>query len=92
MFAPKKLIFELNNHFLAHELMNSFGASYLWFWLNLDVEGFFRHLNEIKFVNYVPKKHEPTGSGLWIPLMLDPTTFDKQHSLFVLRKMSNCHG
>jgi hypothetical protein len=59
--------------------------------LNLDVEGFFQHFNEIKFVYYVPKKHEPARSDLWIPLVLDPTTLDMQHSLFVLTMMSNCH-
>jgi hypothetical protein len=59
--------------------------------LNLDVERLFQHLNEIKFVYYLPKKHELARNGLWIPLMLDQTTLDMQHSLFVLTIKNNCH-
>jgi hypothetical protein len=39
----------------------------------------------------VPQKHGLSGSGIWIPLVLDPTTLDMQHSLFVLTMKNNFH-
>jgi hypothetical protein len=59
--------------------------------LSRDVEGSFQHFNVIKFVYYVPKKHGLVGNGLWIPLMLNPTTLDVQRSLFILTMKDNCH-
>jgi hypothetical protein len=70
--------------------MGSFRVVYPQFWLSLNVDGSFQqHLNVIKFVYYVHKKHGLAGSGIWIPLMLDPTTLDMQHSLFVLTMKNN---
>jgi hypothetical protein len=39
----------------------------------------------------MPKKHGLVGSGLWIPPVLNPTTLDMQHSLFILTMKDNCH-
>jgi hypothetical protein len=92
MVIGEKLISELSNNFLTYELMDSLGVVYPQFWLNFNVEGSFQqHLNVIKSIYCVPKKHGLFGSGLWIPLVLDPITLDMQHSLFVLTMKNNCH-
>jgi len=81
MVVGEKLIYELSNHSLTYELMDSLGVVYPQFWLSLNVEGSFQqYINVIKYVYCVPNKHGLFGSGIWIPLMLDPTTLDMQHS------------
>jgi hypothetical protein len=91
MVVGEKLIPKLNNRFPTCELMDSLGVVYPQFRLSLNVDGYFQHLNVIKYVYCVPKKHGFPRSGLWIPLMLDPTTLDMQRSLFVLTMKNNCH-
>jgi hypothetical protein len=49
---------------------------FTWDCLSPDDEGSFQRFNVIKFVYYVPKKHGLVGSGIWIPLVLNPTTLD----------------
>jgi hypothetical protein len=87
MIVVEKFIFKLNNCFLTNELMDSLGVVYPHFWLSLNTKGSFQHLNVIKFVYYVPKKHGLATSSFWTPLVLDPTTF----SLFALKMKNNCH-
>jgi hypothetical protein len=92
MVVGEKLISKLRNHFLAYELMDSLRVVYPQFWLSRNVEDSFQqHLNVIKSIYYVPKKHGLSRSGLWIPLVLDPRTMDMQHSLFILTMKNNCH-
>ncbi len=71
--------------------MDSLGVVYPHFWLSLNTKGSFQHLNVIKFVYYVPKKHGLATSGFWTPLVLNPTTLDMQLSLFALKMKNNCH-